>query len=121
MRSANSSILLCTANANIGQAKWAQDRAGSRPPTHPFFFLMIRRPPRSTLFPYTTLFRSDAGPGPARLRLLGDARRGHLDSRIRANCERVLRAARPWPRGPRRELDGRLRLRRDREIGRAHV
>src|SRR2546429_7274965 len=24
----------------------------------PFFFLMIRRPPRSTLFPYTTLFRS---------------------------------------------------------------
>src|SRR3712207_9550709 len=33
-----------------------------------FFFLMIRRPPRSTLFPYTTLFRSpptaSAGPGP---------------------------------------------------------
>src|SRR5256885_11055533 len=28
-----------------------------------FFFLMIRRPPRSTLFPYTTLFRS---PGRAR-------------------------------------------------------
>src|ERR1041385_9316650 len=27
-----------------------------------FFFLMIRRPPRSTLFPYTTLFRSDAKP-----------------------------------------------------------
>src|SRR2546430_16170888 len=26
-----------------------------------FFFLMIRRPPRSTLFPYTTLFRSQAG------------------------------------------------------------
>src|SRR5438270_6486152 len=25
------------------------------------FFLMIRRPPRSTLFPYTTLFRSDVG------------------------------------------------------------
>src|SRR5258705_4334707 len=31
-----------------------------------FFFLMIRRPPRSTLFPYTTLFRS----------LLGRLRRG---------------------------------------------
>src|SRR3712207_7814115 len=32
-----------------------------------FFFLMIRRPPRSTLFPYTTLFRSqvtDATLGP---------------------------------------------------------
>src|SRR5260370_29229568 len=27
-------------------------------PSFPFFFLMIRRPPRSTLFPYTTLFRS---------------------------------------------------------------
>src|SRR6185312_17307011 len=26
--------------------------------SHFFFFLMIRRPPRSTLFPYTTLFRS---------------------------------------------------------------
>src|SRR5260370_25016726 len=26
-----------------------------------FFFLMIRRPPRSTLFPYTTLFRSHSG------------------------------------------------------------
>src|SRR5260221_3250469 len=26
-----------------------------------FFFLMIRRPPRSTLFPYTTLFRSMLG------------------------------------------------------------
>src|SRR6266581_5094589 len=37
-----------------------------------FFFLMIRRPPRSTLFPYTTLFRSRTpgrrrpGPGPGR-------------------------------------------------------
>src|SRR2546427_9419726 len=28
-----------------------------------FFFLMIRRPPRSTLFPYTTLFRSLRGAG----------------------------------------------------------
>src|SRR3712207_8716011 len=38
-----------------------------------FFFLMIRRPPRSTLFPYTTLFRSgreqDRPPG---LRVAGD-------------------------------------------------
>src|SRR5258705_7133037 len=29
-----------------------------------FFFLMIRRPPRSTLFPYTTLFRSPSRQGP---------------------------------------------------------
>src|SRR5947208_12986435 len=32
---------------------------------HFFFFLMIRRPPRSTLFPYTTLFRSGRDPDPA--------------------------------------------------------
>src|SRR5437762_7458140 len=31
-------------------------------PFIPFFFLMLRRPPRSTLFPYTTLFRSRAHP-----------------------------------------------------------
>src|SRR5260370_15329807 len=37
---------------------------------HPrcFFFLMIRRPPRSTLFPYTTLFRSPANTQPSRRR-----------------------------------------------------
>src|ERR1017187_10712628 len=40
-----------------------------------FFFLMIRRPPRSTLFPYTTLFRSH-GPicGRSRLWLAGTGR-----------------------------------------------
>src|SRR6185437_16578339 len=32
-----------------------------------FFFLMIRRPPRSTLFPYTTLFRSSLGEQPSAL------------------------------------------------------
>src|SRR5258705_6130112 len=31
-----------------------------------FFFLMIRRPPRSTLFPYTTLFRSEGAPSGSR-------------------------------------------------------
>src|SRR5476649_2187923 len=31
-----------------------------------FFFLMIRRPPRSTLFPYTTLFRSSPRTPPSR-------------------------------------------------------
>src|SRR5436853_5928791 len=30
-----------------------------------FFFLMLPRPPRSTLFPYTTLFRSPSRGGPA--------------------------------------------------------
>src|SRR2546422_3636408 len=33
-----------------------------------FFFLMIRRPPRSTLFPYTTLFRSRPRTGAWRIR-----------------------------------------------------
>src|SRR2546422_5084635 len=38
-----------------------------------FFFLMIRRPPRSTLFPYTTLFRSQVGNATER------HVRGHVD------------------------------------------
>src|SRR2546426_12717368 len=43
-----------------------------------FFFLMIRRPPRSTLFPYTTLFRSAALAPRARRRGGGGRpRRGH--------------------------------------------
>src|SRR6267143_904349 len=61
-----------------------------------FFFLMIRRPPRSTLFPYTTLFRStladrDHGgrrdiPPPARPRL---SRRAHrLEPRSRRPADR---------------------------------
>src|SRR5436853_5074418 len=42
-----------------------------------FFFLMIRRPPRSTLFPYTTLFRSSRGgrPHPSRTWSPGHAAR----------------------------------------------
>src|ERR1035438_10764363 len=34
--------------------------AATAPARLSFFFLMIRRPPRSTLFPYTTLFRSSS-------------------------------------------------------------
>src|SRR2546422_10187183 len=47
-----------------------------------FFFLMIRRPPRSTLFPYTTLFRSPhrlpapVSAHPGRRRGAGDGARG---------------------------------------------
>src|SRR5438445_9389127 len=44
-----------------------------------FFFLMTRRPPRSTLFPYTTLFRSRAG-------------------RLRRRCHPVARGAQGAPR-----------------------
>src|SRR2546430_16052545 len=42
----------------------ARDVVAWLPPAaqYVFFFLMIRRPPRSTLFPYTTLFRSLRSP-----------------------------------------------------------
>src|SRR5947209_14604446 len=50
-----------------------------------FFFLMIRRPPRSTLFPYTTLFRS--APAGARGGRPGAPRAGAGSSRGRG-CRR---------------------------------
>src|SRR2546422_1877399 len=58
----------------------------------PFFFLMIRRPPRSTLFPYTTLFRSavDSGPG-RRGRAIGDLRLHQEDDPLgQGRCQRLL-------------------------------
>src|SRR2546422_11715983 len=48
----------------------------SKLPCQFFFFLMIRRPPRSTLFPYTTLFRSGV-----QRRHRGQPRLGDLDER----------------------------------------
>src|SRR5476649_196640 len=45
-----------------------------------FFFLMIRRPPRSTLFPYTTLFRSPRSGGVRRGLGLLQETRGELDA-----------------------------------------
>src|SRR5690348_17456520 len=54
---------------------------------HLFFFLMIRRPPRSTLFPYTTLFRSRGHP---RLR---HGRGAHRGGRHRRHHERHPEAA----------------------------
>src|SRR5215475_4150696 len=47
------------------------------------FFLMIRRPPRSTLFPYTTLFRTRAAPDPARPRARARRRRKRETRRAR--------------------------------------
>src|SRR2546429_2503091 len=65
-----------------------------------FFFLMIRRPPRSTLFPYTTLFRSLEGrPGLQVYRGALDARSAHkrseehtseLQSRLHLVCRLLL-------------------------------
>src|SRR5690242_21575426 len=55
-----------------------------------FFFLMIRRPPRSTLFPYTTLFRSRArrrGGGRDSRRRLGVGRRPDSDGDACARSE----------------------------------
>src|SRR2546426_8929758 len=51
---------------------------------------MIRRPPRSTLFPYTTLFRSDPG---ERLQVGGRERGGEEDA-ARGREQRA--GARPW-------------------------
>src|SRR3712207_7125282 len=52
-----------------------------------FFFLMIRRPPRSTLFPYTTLFRSVQEAAQARIVVVAEAlvraeRVGHPGQRL---------------------------------------
>src|SRR5438132_12953753 len=45
-----------------------------------FFFFMLRRPPRSTLFPYTTLFRSSRVRGAGRIRGCRHGRRLHVPS-----------------------------------------
>src|SRR3712207_8776721 len=66
-----------------------------------FFFLMIRRPPRSTLFPYTTLFRSDRQPGslpPAPAQGGDPAGPGQGGGCCRTGAARGLRSDRP--RGP---------------------
>src|SRR3712207_7999069 len=60
-----------------------------------FFFLMIRRPPRSTLFPYTTLFRSRA-PLPAPHGRQAHARPGHQRPERARRAARV-RGGRPQP------------------------
>src|SRR3712207_9270088 len=65
-----------------------------------FFFLMIRRPPRSTLFPYTTLFRS------RRARACPDPVVG--DQRLRAGGH----GHRPGPGGPQGDGEGRPLARR---------
>src|SRR6266496_5157744 len=55
-----------------------------------FFFLMIRRPPRSTLFPYTTLFRPGRGRGVHRCGVCGDGLAGGPDRKsTRLNSSHV--------------------------------
>src|SRR5256885_16967665 len=53
-----------------------------------FFFLMIRRPPRSTLFPYTTLFRSLPGDVPADTSRPGTRRAWPCPGRARSPAAR---------------------------------
>src|SRR2546430_5595243 len=81
-----------------------------------FFFLMIRRPPRSTLFPYTTLFRSaGAGRAAAPGDVGGEAGpsdspvRTHDDVRRRPRTAEQLRALSPAHR-PAERLPGHRRL-----------
>src|SRR3712207_8858449 len=62
------------------------------------FFLMIRRPPRSTLFPYTTLFRS-AGHGGSPLYLLD---RPIASLKLAVQARQTARRRRPPSRRPRR-------------------
>src|SRR2546430_4872923 len=52
-----------------------------------FFFLMIRRPPRSTLFPYTTLFRSKPGARSSPRLLGGSGSQGALGRHGNAHHE----------------------------------
>src|SRR5438270_1635659 len=62
-----------------------------------FFFLIIRRPPRSTLFPYTTLFRSSSPP-----RRTSRSKRRVL-SRTRSANVRSTMSPRAWPQVSRSE------------------
>src|SRR3712207_7518784 len=64
-----------------------------------FFFLMIRRPPRSTLFPYTTLFRSRLGAHGAEADHRGRVARARADLHRRGAPGRAR--ARPGGRRPR--------------------
>src|SRR5438874_6141160 len=72
-----------------------------------FFFLMIRRPPRSTLFPYTTLFRSGPGIG------CSDGRRVRPGARRRDEARDV--------RGPGRHRRRRGRDRKSTRLNSSHV
>src|SRR2546430_12598877 len=76
-----------------------------------FFFLMIRRPPRSTLFPYTTLFRSaqERDRAPAR------AAQRHADV-----CRRAARGAAPGAEGDSGRRDARPRDRKSTRLNSSH-
>src|SRR6478672_13452751 len=87
-----------------------------------FFFLMIRRPPRSTLFPYTTLFRSSTPCGcqaagschpRASRRRRSEEHTSELQSRSDLVCRLLLEKKKKNVH--RRRCDRRKRRRRERE------
>src|SRR5204863_9801514 len=83
-----------------------------------FFFLMIRPPPRSTLFPYTTLFRSSRRSRPRRSHRGALARRRRSPWPVSRSADpsgAPRRRARPRTVGPRRseEHTSELQSRRD--------
>src|SRR3712207_8575647 len=79
-----------------------------------FFFLMIRRPPRSTLFPYTTLFRSHAPyQAPLARQPLGPSGWHSLALGL-SGCY-------PWRRAERPELDRRRPDRKSTRLNSSHA
>src|SRR2546427_10947767 len=71
-----------------------------------FFFLMIRRPPRSTLFPYTTLFRSVVAPAAAWCWLYGGVRALDLAAAAGLAAALLLPLGVAWARARRLLADG---------------
>src|SRR3712207_8076868 len=88
-----------------------------------FFFLMIRRPPRSTLFPYTTLFRSALQVGDeVLLGFAGAERRGIPDEqRLAAVLHQPGRVAGQQPREPGGSEGGQRRDRKSTRLNSSHA
>ena len=81
---------------------------------------MIRRPPRSTLFPYTTLFRSVRDRGTVRDRGMECGRKGKREERKERNWKRVGERVREGGRVERRRRKGErweIRERKRWEVG----
>src|SRR5205085_12183373 len=67
---------------------YTSSRSPFRNPLAPLFFLLTRRPPRSTLFPYTTLFRSASRATAARSRCRRSSRASRRSSSLTATARR---------------------------------
>src|SRR5438874_5423428 len=76
-----------------------------------FFSLMLRRPPRSTLFPYTTLFRSPPPPAPEPVKVEAKVEAAPAPAPVPAPA--VLVAPKPGEGGRSEEHTSELQSRRD--------